>query len=305
MKKYLLPLIIIFILGAGALYILSTSKRTDSGDANQGHNMGAMNQKPVAQSHRSYELEVTSKPVAFEPNTDTVYRFKVKNDKGEVLKDFATVHEKIMHFILVRKDLQNFQHIHPTYDKETGEFSIVINFPTDGPYRLFPDFTPGKSADNPQGLTVTLHDDVNVGDISKYKAQKVISDTTNIKTVDGYTITYNMPSELKAQTEFSYNLEIDKNGQPVTDLENYLGALGHGVILRSDNLDFIHTHAGETKPGSGAMDHSMMTASGEPKNRGPKINFSTSFPEPGTYRVFTQFQHMGKVVTSDYAVVVK
>jgi hypothetical protein len=33
-----------------------------------------------------------------------------------------------------------------------------------------------------------------------------------------------------------------------------------------------------------------------------KIDFSTRFPETGIYKIFTQFQHNGKVITTDYVV---
>ena len=37
-------------------------------------------------------------------------------------------------------------------------------------------------------------------------------------------------------------------------------------------------------------------------NEANKINFGTSFPQAGTYKIFTQFQHNRKVITSDYVV---
>src|SRR5581483_4220283 len=105
------------------------------------------------------------------------------------------------HFILVRKDLQNFQHLHPEYKEGTGEFNVNITFPTDGPYRLFPDFTPIN--ENPQKLPITLSKDINVGDMSKYKPQPVIADTSSTKTTDGYTIAYKLnPQQPKTQSDF-------------------------------------------------------------------------------------------------------
>lgn len=305
MRKYVLPLVLILLLAAGGLYYFSNSKNNTKQSSTGEHNMEAMDGKPVAQSHRGYEMEVTSKPAGIDSNQPAIFKYKVKNDKGEVLKNYSVVHEKIMHFIVVRKDLQYFQHLHPTFDKATGEYTIAVTFPADGPYKLFPDFTPAKSEDNPQQLTVTLNTDVNVGDIGKYKAQPLTPDTENAKNVNGYKVSYNLPNELIAEKEFSYNLAVEKYGQPVTDLENYLGALGHGVILSEGKLDFIHTHAGDAGQGDSAkMDHG---SGGMEKvtTKGPKIDFSTTFPEPGNYKIFTQFQHEGKIITTDHAVTVK
>jgi hypothetical protein len=305
MRKYIVFILLVLLAGVG-IYLYSNANKNGTGSSMQGHNMKAMDGKPVAQSHRSYEMEVSEKPAGIDPNQPAIIKYRVKNDKGEVLKNYSIVHEKLMHFIVVRKDLQYFQHLHPNFYKNTGEFTIAVTFPTDGPYRLFPDFTPATSEDNPQQLPVTVNTDVNVGDMGKYTAKSVTPDTSNVKNVSGYQITYNMPSDLKSQSEFSYNLQIGRNGQPVTNLQTYLGALGHGVILREDTLDFIHTHAGEVKQGESmeGMDHGAMTMEKE-ESAGPKINFSTTFTESGKYKIFTQFQHEGKVITTDYAIEVK
>jgi hypothetical protein len=243
-----------------------------------------MSKDSVVQSHRGYELEVTSNTNDVQPNKSTKINYKVKNDLGEVLKDFATVHEKIMHFIVVREDLQQFQHIHPDYNQSTGEFSVNVTFPTDGPYRIFPDFTPGKNADNPQLLPVTLSKDLIIGDLSKYVSELVEPDTSNKKTVSGYEITYTVPSNLQAQSTATYTLSIARNGQDVTNLQPYLGAMGHSVILKAETLDFIHAHAESASA------------------TGPDISFSTSFPGAGIYKTFTQFQHQEKVITSDFVI---
>lgn len=304
-KHAKIALIIIVSLGLGA-YFLYGSQSRNAPSAGQGHMVEDTSGKPVAQSHRSYELETTSKLINIKPGQPTTIVYRIKNDKGEILKNYEVVHEKIMHFIVVRRDLQHFQHIHPTFNESTGEFSIGVTFPTDGPYRIFPDFTPAKSQDNPQLLSVTLFKDVEIGEMSRYDAQLVTPDTSGKKTVGEYEVSFLFPkqSELKAQNELTYSLVINKNGQPVKDLENYLGALGHSVILREGNLDFIHTHPKDMVAGAGsAMQHGgSMQAEGKTSDKGPQIDFETSFPESGIYRIFTQFQHQGNVMTVDYTI---
>lgn len=309
MNKYIIIAIIAAIsLSVGGYFFFNSQKGATS--TGQGHMMEDTSGKPVAQSHRSYKLDVTSKLTNIKPGQPATITYNIKNDKRAILKDFATVHEKIMHFILVRKDLQNFQHIHPTFNASTGEFSVDVIFPTDGPYRMFPDFTPAQSQDNPQLLSVTLYKDVEVGDMSKYTTQSVIPDTSGKKTVGEYEISFLFPkqTELKPQNELIYSLVINKNGQPVKDLENYLGALGHSVILKEGTLDFIHTHPKEMQSaGNTNQGHNMQMIGKETQvtTKGPQIDFKTSFPEPGTYRIFTQFQHQGKVLTVDYTVAIQ
>ena len=280
-RNIIVALIVIVALIGGAYFYLNSQSRNKTPEHGGGHPTQTSNQ-PVVQSHRSYQIEVTSDTSNIRPNQPTAFTYKIKNDKGEILKNYEIAHEKIMHFIIVvRKDLQQFQHIHPDFNQSTGEFSVAVTFPTDGPYRVFPDFTPG--VENPQKLPVTVFHDIAVGDVSKYKAQAVTTDAQSKKTFDGYQVTHNLPGNLNKQQEVNYSLNIERNSQPVTDLQTYLGALGHSVILKEETLDFIHTHAGES-------------------GTGPKIEFSTTFPESGMYKIFTQFQHQNKIITTDYVI---
>lgn len=300
-NKYgkLLPIFLFGLLIIGGIYALTVSrnkgdKTSQTNDSMmQGMDHGSM--APTDQSHRGYNLKLTSSPDNIQPGQSTKVSYKVVNDKGEVLKDYTVAHDKIMHFIVVRKDLQYFQHLHPEFNQSTGEFSINMTFPTDGTYRIFPDFTP--TPENPQKLTVTLNQDLNVGDLNKYKAQAALVDTDILKLVDGYRIDYNFPAEIKAGEEVSYSLIVEKENEDIT-IEPYLGAMGHGVVLRDGNLDFIHTHAAgmDGMGGMQGMDHKMS---------GGVIEFSTTFPEAGIYKIFTQFQVKGKVITSDYTINVK
>jgi hypothetical protein len=76
---------------------------------------------------------------------------------------------------------------------------------------------------------------------------------------------------------------IELDGQPVTDLEPYLGAYGHLVAIRAGDLGYLHVHPEEGAPG-------------------PGIDFATGFPTPGTYRLFLDFQHRGVVRTAAFTV---
>lgn len=293
MKKYLPYIALAVIVVAGGIYYAVSAKK---GAAPQNTSTEDLANQPVTQSHRSYDVQVTSDTSNIKPGQATKITYKIVNDKKEIVKDFTVAHEKLMHFILVRKDLQNFQHLHPDFNQQTGEFAVNVTFPTDGPYRLFPDFTP--TPENPQKLPVTVSYDVNVGDGSKYKPQAVTPDTGIVKKAGIYSIDYYFPeSPVKAQTQIDYSLSVGLPDEVVT-LEPYLGAMGHGVIIKEGTLDFIHTHAGGMDMGAmeGMTSAEHAGHQGEPDT----MEFSTTFPEPGTYRIFTQFQHKGKITTTDY-----
>lgn len=248
----------------------------------------SVNNNPPIQSHRSYEVEAASSLSNIQPNRPTNFIYKIKDDQGSILKDFDVVHEKVMHFIVVRKDLQYFQHLHPSFNSSTGEFKVPVTFAADGDYRAFADFTPSMSQVGPDGakLPVTVFQDFKVGNLANYKPFP-IGGTERTKTYGNYEITL-IPSSgsLVSQNNQNFDFEIKKKGTLVTNLEAYLGALGHTVVLREGDLQFVHAHAIQksTDPQTG------------------KVRFAITFPEAGNYKLFSQFQHEGEILTSDFVV---
>jgi hypothetical protein len=67
-------------------------------------------------------------------------------------------------------------------------------------------------------------------------------------------------------------------GQPVIDLQPYLGARGHLVVLSGDLTQFVHSHPAADDPERGPSD----------------IVFDVLFPQPGFYKLWAQFQRRGR-----------
>jgi hypothetical protein len=62
---------------------------------------------------------------------------------GETIKQFDTIHDKLMHLIIVNsEDLSYFAHIHPRLDKETGIFHVAHTFSKAGKYKMWIDVKP-------------------------------------------------------------------------------------------------------------------------------------------------------------------
>ena len=108
-----------------------------------------------------------------------------------------------------------------------------------------------------------------------------------------------------------FRLEDPDTGAPVTGLPPYLGAPAHVVILNQAGTSFAHTHGeavgttpavGTASAGSGhaADGHAHTPASG---GYGPDIAFTHTFPAPGLYKIWGQFQAQdGHVMTADFVV---
>lgn len=207
----------------------------------------------------------------------TTLVFRIDRDR-KVMKDFKVAHEKLLHFIVVRNNLAHFQHLHPDLDPSTGRFTIPMTFPVDGTYALFADFEPQE------GEATVLRKEVTIGSASM---QTALAADTTAQEADGYIVTPTVGSPLPTGREQLFIFGITKNGNAVTDLQNYLGAKGHAVILKEGSLDFFHGHPSEQGGGHGGM---VTPGPGE-------VIFMASLPEPGTYRIFQQYRPEGNLIT--------
>lgn len=249
---------------------------------------GTLTSTKSIQSHRSYCVKSDSSGKTYSVNSPNEYSFSIVDDQGDTLKNFEITHTKLMHVIVARKDLAYFQHVHPEFNQATGVFSFKdLTFPADGVYRIFADFAPGGGQKDSSGmpLPVTLSEDVPVGIGANYTPQMLGSEERT-KTFGDYQVTFSTDKTLMSGVQSMITFNLKQNGKPVTDLQEYLGALGHSVILREGNLDFIHAHPMEDVT----------------TDQDGKVDFMVDFPEAGKYKIFTQFQRNGKVFTTDFVV---
>lgn len=191
----------------------------------------------------------------------------------------VVVHEKKIHLIIVSKDLAQFHHEHPEYTAE-GNYRAPFTFPKGGDYVLFEDYTPAGSGHQLGRQPMTVSG-------PKYTPVRFGADQMQWQGDGGYQVALTFDKPLKAGQLLGLKITLRKNGQPVTDLENYLGALGHVVVISEDTERYLHVHPNEQ------ADH------------GPTIGFNTNFEQAGRYRVFLQFNHAGQIHTADFTINVR
>jgi hypothetical protein len=205
--------------------------------------------------------------------------FEIDDPMGLPVKNLQTVHEKVLHLLVVSKDLSWFSHEHPQLGAD-GKFTIVLAFPQPGDYILYHDFTPEEVGQQVVQVSMSV-----AGTPAAPVALRV--DAGQPKSLGGYTVSIDTGSALVTGGESHLIYTITKDGTPVTDLQPYLGAMGHLVIISQDLQSFVHSHPHE-KEGQGGAGHDAT---------GPKVDFEASFEKPGLYKGWAQFQHLGKVVT--------
>lgn len=129
------------------------------------------------------------------------------------------------------------------------------------------------------------------------------------------------PLEANVPILFRFRVE-DDDGQPVADLEPYMGMAAHAAIVKSDASVFVHLHpAGSVSmaaleiaqaglpgamPDSGAMAMAgMAMPAAKVASFGPEISFPYGFPTPGLYRIFVQIKRAGQIQTGIFEAAVQ
>lgn len=207
--------------------------------------------------------------------------FHILGPDGQALTEFTTSHERDLHLIVVRADGDSFTHTHPTLDEATGTWTTPWRWEQAGTYRVYADFVPDVP-DAPEKVTLTRT--VNVtGPYSPRPATEVATTAR----VDDFDLA--LTGDLTAGATSELPITITRDGEPVTNLQPYLGAFGHLVALRDGDLAYLHVHAEGTAP------QAVETA-------GPRVSFAVDAPTAGRYLVYLDFQVDGQVHTAPFVV---
>ncbi len=238
-------------------------------------------------SGRNYRVNVTpdaklAPEGKLQAGVATPLTFDILAPDGKRADDLDVVHEKLVHLLMVSDDLSWFAHEHPELQAD-GRYTLTFAFPRGGKYVLYHDFTPKRA-----GMQVVPVELDVAGDAAASVPLK--PGTDHRVDVDGYTVKLTTPMPLTSLRSQNLKVSVSRAGQPVTDLEPFLGALGHIIVISGDKKQFVHSHPLETA-----------SALANPNRRGgPDVVFSAQFPANGVYKAWAQFQHKGQVITAPF-----
>ncbi|KLI90474.1 hypothetical protein AA310_01440 [Arthrobacter sp. YC-RL1] len=231
----------------------------------------------VSASAGGFVLSPIQAPTTADKNG--VLSFQILDESGEAVTEYTTAHEKDLHLIAVRTDGTGFQHVHPELNASTGTWSVPWIWGAAGTYRVYTDFTP--AGEGAESITLTRAVEV-AGDFTPVKTETQTTDE-----VDGYTVS--LGGDLTAGASSELTISVERDGQPVTALEPYLGAFGHLVALREGDLAYLHVHAQGEEPQAG-------------DTAGPDIGFSAEAPTADRYLLYLDFQIDGQVHTAEFVI---
>jgi hypothetical protein len=194
-------------------------------------------------------------------------------ESAEPVSAFITVHERPFHLFVVGRTLEYFAHLHPG-PAGPGAFEVAHDLPP-GEYMLIADFLPREgSAQTLQRAIAT----------PGYRGPLVpapveLPEESPERTIDGVRVRLDTARLAAGKyAELTVIVTDASTGEPLRDLEPYLGAAAHMLIVSADLTQAIHGHPEAQAPG-------------------PSVRFAPLLPVGGSYKLWVQFQRKGRVVT--------
>ena len=173
----------------------------------------------------------------------------------------------------------------------SAAFEVDVTFPTDGRYRIDIEFRQqGQMAD------VLHRTEVTIGDPAGFEPEPPAV-TGREQVVDGVRVALEGEALAEGDSEFTFHFTDPATGEPIDDLQPYLAAAGHVVVMSEDGSSFAHEHA------------EVETADGDPvfalpgQRFGPALDVHTHLDGPGLHQLWGQFRLAdGRVITVPFTV---
>jgi hypothetical protein len=223
-----------------------------------------------------YALDVEVNPIPGRPGASGLRLTVREPGGGKQVKRFLRVHERPFHLFIISRDLSYFDHVHPE-QREDGTFVLKQDLPVDE-YMLIADFLPAggtpqmlhRAMVTPGGSLHTMGADM------RANGREQVSEGLRV-TLEADSVVALRRSRLRFVVREATSLE------PVTDLEPYLGAPAHLLIVNMDLTSAIHGHPEEA-------------------SSGPSVTLEPVLPLPGAYKLWVQFQRRGRVITVPFVI---
>jgi hypothetical protein len=302
MKRYAFP-----ICAAGVALLAAACASSSASSAPSGPTAPSMQVAVrTVKNSGKYAVTLRTDPAEVKSGQSVKLAFSVVDGSGKPVRDLDIVHEMPMHLIVVSEDLSYFDHIHPMPQPD-GSLVVETAFPAAGKYKLYSDYTPKGGGNQVGQIEVTVSG-------TPREPSRPTPDTRMTKDFDGLRVTFQTDKPLRANDAvmLRFDLADARTGKPVTDLQPYLGAMGHFVVISQNTDEYLHVHPmepSEMKKGGHAHGGDMKHAEGShhahgatPAKGGPSVSAHTSFPKPGIYKIWGQFKRNDRIVTTSFVV---
>lgn len=247
-----------------------------------------------------YAVKLTTDTPTIEASQPFTLTLKIADaNTGAPITELDEVHTKLLHLIVVNESLEEFLHLHPDYQGD-GTFVLKdVVLPQAANYVVFADFTP--TGDTQQVVRNVLE----VSGAQSVHTHLMVSAPEAIVGELKIHLDTKQSLEAGAETILNFHVTNAATGEIVSNLEEYLGAAGHLVIIDPSTQIYIHTHpAGHDMAAMSEMETATpeMADMVMPTQYGPHLEFMAAFPSEGLWAMWLQVQYKGEIYTFPYVV---
>ncbi len=198
--------------------------------------------------------------------------FQIEDSYGKPVTDYVEEQTKLLHLYVVRDDLGDFRHLHPTL-ADDGTWTARVDLTDPGRYRVIAEFVPSSQ---PDGSHVVL------GQRALVPGAWSPTTVPAANTADDGFVTVEAPPTMTTGSDQRMTLTVSDGDRGVLNLGTYLGAYAHLTGFDVETGAFVHAHP---------------LGAPEVSDDGSELLFHTSFSLPGQYRFFVQVRVDGFVHT--------
>jgi len=212
------------------------------------------------------------------------------------VSELEVEHEKIIHVIGIRSDMNEFFHIHPVQNNE-NTLSADYEFKKPGRYKMWSEI-------KKDGIVHAFgHPEITVQGVGLTE-EKIVSFGRNV-VVGDYQVSLEHDEPIVANDESKLYFTIRTLVDEGVELEDYLGVPMHLAIIKDDLKSFIHIHPKEEdhEQSFNIINEAGAHGGVEDEHEIPEevVEFSVEFPKPGLYKTFAQFRPVDADLRSDEA----
>ncbi|MBI3247857.1 MAG: hypothetical protein HYZ50_15240 [Deltaproteobacteria bacterium] len=263
-----------------------------------------------------YRLELAFSPAQPQAGIETMLTYRLTDSATkQPVRDLQILHERAIHTFIVSKDFRWFAHIHhedffplTPQDLAIASFHFPYFFPQAGGYLVAAEFT-HKDRSWVKQFSIN---------IEGKPSASVEEDLRREKAFGPYRVSLKTsPAPPVVGHDAELVCHFTKDGEPVTNLQLYLGTEVHMASWRSDGEHFGHEHTytpemakmmAMMKDHSSDPDHmarmmvQMMRAPAKQVYFGPDIPVHHVFPTAGVYKIYFETAPGGKPLVADFMV---
>jgi hypothetical protein len=248
---------------------------------------------PPVQPILHMQLEALPAPTPGQPIHLKFQLVRLKDLSPVGPDDLITTHEAPLHALVCDRLLTDYHHAHPTPTGKPGEWEFTFTPQHSDEYHLWINAVPSQTGREEFPMNIISQINPNVA------PTQIIRDPALTSTFAGLTgqITWNGGDQPETNRPISGTLHLAQpSGEPVADLEPFMGAFAHIVGFADDFRTVLHVHPEGAIPA--------------PADRsGPDIDFTLRPTRPGFHRLFVQVQRQvqrqGQIQQLAFGVIVK